>query len=190
MQITNNPPIACLAQFEMPLLVVAYPEFKRADFARIQAFRKAHDFQYKLIEPHFTLLFPLAAPWTVGRLSTEIEKSIDGVSPFDFCLRCATINKDAFSDLYHLFLVPDEGFSKILKLHDKLYDGELLPHRSLDIDYIPHITAGNSTSARDCLEMVTHWNDSEFEIWGSITHLDLIEADRDRVRTLRRFKLG
>ena len=173
----------------MALLVIAYPKFKQADFDRIQAFRLTYDFQYELVEPHFTLVFPLAAPWTADHLSAEIEKKIDGFSPFDFCLRCATINKDAFADLYHLFLVPDEGFSKILKLHDKLYDGKLFPHRSLDIDYIPHITAGNSKSSQECLEMVASWNDSEFEIWGKITHLDLIEAEGDRVRTLKQFIL-
>lgn len=174
----------------MALLIVAYPEFKPVDLDRIQGFRKAHDVQYKLVKPHFTLVFPLGAPWAAENLSAEIEKGIQGIGRFEFCLRCATINKDAFADLYHLFLVPDEGFSKILKLHDKLYEGSLFPHRSIEIDYIPHITAGNSKNSRDCLDMVSSWNDGEFEIWGKIAHLDLIETDPDRVETIRRFQLG
>ena len=174
----------------MALLVIAYPEFKQIDLDKIQTFRRAHDFQYELVEPHFTFVFPLTAPWTAENISNEIEKGIKDYPPFDFCLRCATINKDAFADLYHLFLVPDEGFSKILKLHDKLYEGKLFPHRSLDIDYLPHITAGNSKDSQECLAMVANWNSSEFEVWGRITHLDLIDSTKNRVQTVRRFQLG
>lgn len=173
----------------MSYLVIAYPQLKPADFDQIQAFRKEHDYQFDLVEPHFTLVFPVP-DFSADELISEIEKRIDGFPAFDFCLRCATINKDAFQDVYHTFLVPDEGLSKLIKLHDHLYGAKLFPHRSLDIDYIPHITVGNVKDAQACLQLVEKWNKEDFEIEGQITHLDLIHVENNSVETIHRFPLS
>ena len=173
----------------MSYLAISYPELEPNDFEKIQQFRKARDFQYKLIEPHFTLVFPTAG-FQAQTFSAEITKQAAGTDPFDFCLRCATINKDAFSERYHIFLVPDEGFSKILKLHDQLYADQLSPYRSLDIDYVPHITIGNTKDPQLCLDMVNQWNQTDFEIWGQIKQLDLIESAEHQIRTVATLNLS
>lgn len=122
----------------MAHLVIAYPELAPSDLARIQRFRELNDeLFFKVVAPHFTLVFPVfdrAAPEFIH----EIKRQAQGMGRIPFDLKCAVINKDAFSAHYHAFLVPDEGFGRIVRLHDKLYSGRLEPERRLDIDYPAH----------------------------------------------------
>ena len=128
----------------MALLVAAYPELDKRDYQRIQAFRQAHDeLYYQVVEPHFTLVFPLF-DWEREVFLEEVAERARGAVAFDFILRTATLNKDAFNDYYHTFLVPDEGYSHFIRLHDRLYADKLFPHRALQVDFIPHIGVGNS----------------------------------------------
>jgi hypothetical protein len=46
----------------------------------------------------------------------------------------------------YVFLVPDEGYSAMSLLHDRLYAGPFEQHHRLDIPYIPHMTV---TKLRD-----------------------------------------
>jgi 2'-5' RNA ligase len=175
----------------MALLVLAYPEIAPSNYERIQEFRKLNDeLYYHVVEPHFTLVFPLPGDWKDETLITEIEKQIRGIQQFEFCIRCAALNKDAFSDTYHTFLVPDEGYSNILKLHDKLYSEKLFPHRKLQVDYIPHMGIGNSKDPLRCLEMVEYWNKTEFATEGRIAILDVANYENDSVQTIQRIYLG
>ena len=173
----------------MPYLVIAYPELEKADFKRIQRFRRDHDPQYNLIEPHFTLVFHLPESWAAD-LSQEVNKVARTTTPIKFILRCATLNRDAFRPVYHSFLVSDEGNSQIIKLHDRLYAGRLRPHLSVDIDYIPHITIGSSEQADRCLGWVAAWHQSEFEIQGRISHLDLIHLSNNLIKTVEKIPLS
>ena len=50
------------------------------------------------------------------------------------------IIKDVFSSLTHLFLVPNEGCSAFVILHDPLYTGSLTDSLRLDIPFISHLT--------------------------------------------------
>jgi len=175
----------------MALLVLAYPEIENGDYERIQEFRKYHDeLYYHVVEPHFALVFPIHEVWEAKSFISEIVKQVQGVQPFEFCLRCATLNKSAFNDYYHTFLVPDEGYSKIVKLHDKLYANKLFPHRALSVDFIPHIGIGNSKNPLKCIEMAESWNKEEFAITGRIAILDVVNYENDTVQTIQRISLG
>ena len=174
----------------MALLVLAYPEIANGDYERIQEFRKQHDeLYYHVVEPHFALVFPIRKGWEAKPFISEIVKQVQGVQPFEFCLRCATLNKDAFNDYYHTFLVPDEGYSKIVKLHDKLYANKLFPHRALFANFVPHMGIGNSKDPLKCLEMIESWNKEEFAIAGRISTLDVAKYENDTVQTIKRIPL-
>lgn len=127
----------------MALAVCAYPELKNEDCAAIQNFRKEHDGYYSIVEPHFSFVFPVEGI-EQSEFIEEIEQKSDGVEKIDFEIQCATVNKDAVLDIYHLLLVPDKGYSNIVKLHDKLYSDKLFNHLRLDIDFIPHMGIANS----------------------------------------------
>lgn len=172
----------------MNLCTLAYPTLATSDYEKIQAFRKQHDRYYRIVEPHFTLVFPYSA-WEVAPYIAEITKQVQGIRPFNFCIRCAALSKDAFQDSYHAFLIPDEGYSNLAKLHDILYADVLFPYRILDVDYIPHLGVGNSIDALSCVEMVEYWNREEFSITGHIAALNIANYENDTVQTIARIPL-
>ncbi len=174
----------------MALCVPAYPELGKLDYERIQEFRKDHDRYYRVIEPHFTLVFSMPVEWETEIFIREIEDRTRDFRPFEFRIRCAALNKDTFRELYHAFLVPDEGHSQIVKLFEEISRGRLFQYRQLNVDYIPHIGIGNSPDPLSCLEMVRLWNKDEFEIAGHISALDVADYNGERVQTIKRIPLG
>ena len=89
-----------------------------------------------------------------------------GFKRIKFISKCTVIVKDSFSEFTDLFLVPDEGYSDIVKLHDKLYSGILKNNLRFDIPYIPHIGIGGSTNPVECKSIADELNKSNFSING------------------------
>jgi hypothetical protein len=172
----------------MNLHVIAYPELDAADYGVIQSCRRDHNSLYKVIDPHFTILFAVADV-PVEIFIAEVKKQITHTNAIAFCFRCATINKDSFSNNYDAFLVPDEGFSQITKLHDRLYSDKLAHHHRLDISYIPHLSIANSPNAQVIKKLVDKWNGEEFAINGIISSLDIINYENRVVTTVEKIKL-
>ncbi len=172
----------------MELAVVAYPEISAADYARIQEFRKTHDAYFRVIEPHFTLMF-LRSDWDSEALTAEVREQAAGMRAFGFCIRGAALNKDISGERYHAFLVPDEGHSQLLKLHYSLIAGQLFYPESYEHDFIPHIGVGNSRDPVSCAAMVEAWNSQEFEVPGLVRALDISKYEDNRVTTIQRVPL-
>ncbi len=173
----------------MNLVTLAYPELSKSDFEKIQQFRKLNDRYYPVVAPHFTLAFPFSE-WDLESYTAEIKQQAQSFQPFDFCIRCAMLSKDAFQDLYHVFLVPDEGYSRLLKLHYQLGSHRLFPYRLLEIDFTPHLGVGNSEDPHQCVAWVDHWNRAEFSIAGKISRLVIANYENDTVETIEQIHLG
>jgi len=173
----------------MALLVVAYPQLSAADYAWIQAIRQQYDAHYSLIEPHFTLVFPLN---TIDHAAgvAHIAASTRQIGSIRFSIRCAMIVKDAFSPLTHLFLVPDEGYSALVKLHDALYADLLADHLRLDVAFIPHMTIGAHVDPWVCKASADQINRQNICIRGFIRAVDLISHENDTVTTIQRIALA
>jgi hypothetical protein len=92
------------------LLVVNYPNISADNFAWIQKIRQQED------ELNFSMI-------DRATLVNHVKQSIKDIKPFEFTLRCGVLCNDAFSKYTHVFLVPDEEYSNIVKLHDRLYKG-------------------------------------------------------------------
>jgi len=92
-------------------------------------------------------------------------------------------------DYFHAFLVPDEGYSNIVKLHDKLYGDKLQNNLRLDLDFVPHIGIGNSRDKYLCKKMVDEWNRKEFSISGKITLLTIVSYENDTVTKIEEIEL-
>lgn len=168
----------------MALVVLAYPQLEIVDYDWIQDYRKAHDvLHYGIVEPHFTIVFPV---FNIHEelFVEEIRLKAKGRKAIPFEIKCATINKDAFNNYYHVFLVPDQGFGEIVRLHDILYSGVLNNNLRLDIDFIPHIGIGNSTDSIKVKAMVDHLNEKEFLIKGTITHLTIADFTNNVVTAI------
>ena len=173
----------------MALAVIAYPQLDKSNYQFIQEFRKTNDpLLYSVVEPHISLVFPVTGI-SENEFTTEILKQVEGYKPFDFVVRCAVVNKDSFLDYSHTLLIPDEGFSNIVKLHDKLYDGILINERRLDIDYMPHIGIGTSKDIQQCKTMADKLNESQLEIKGTINELTVVSFKDNQIKNLRSITL-
>ena len=172
----------------MNLHVVAYPELANADLEVIQECRRAHNSLYNVIGPHFTIVFSVT-DMSAADFIAEIKKQAANTTAIRCCMRCATINNDAFSNNYDAFLVPDEGFSQVTKLHDKLYSGKIAHHHRLDISYIPHLSIANSPDPKVIKKIVDRWNEKEFAIEGIISSLDIINYENRIITTIEKVVL-
>ena len=173
----------------MAYLVVAYPNISGKDLNWIQEYRKNNDPRYfDIVNPHFTIVFAISDIAEEDFL-TEIKRQVAGIKQFNFSLRVATINKDDSGECYHEFLVPDEGYSNIVKLHDKLYSGALSKYLRLDLDFIPHIGIGNSNDPLLSKKRVDELNAGILSISGSVDYVDVVKYDGGLVSTIERIKL-
>lgn len=171
------------------LVVVNYPTISVEDFDWIQRVRKQHDQIYwEVVDPHFTLVFPVYS-LEEKALIHHVELVVKEIEAFNFVLRCAVLGDDAFSDFTHVFLVPDEGYSRIVKLHDRLYTDILADELRLDIPFIPHIGIANAHNAKLCKQLVDELNAKSFEIKGKVEKLDVIWYEDNRVGTIEQIPL-
>lgn len=174
----------------MSLLVLAYPKVSQKDFDWIQAVRARHDERYyELVAPHFTLVFQVSGI-EQSVFIEHVGQQIEDVKPISFVSRCAIVIEDDSKKFCHVFLVPDEGFSEIVKLHDRLYDGLLEAELRLDIAFIPHIGIGNAGDAHECKRLADELNDQNFCIEGTIDTLDVVCYENERVQTIKRLHLA
>jgi hypothetical protein len=172
------------------LLVVNYPTLPAMDLATIQATRKIADrLYYEVVAPHFTFVFPTFT-LTESALIDHVTAVIAAMPAFDFVIRCAVLGDDAFSDNTHVFLVPDEGYSQIVRLHDRLYTDILAPSLRLDIPFIPHIGIANDQDPQVCKAICDRWNAPELALHGRVEQVDVIWYENNQVGTLAQIPLA
>jgi len=151
--------------------------------------RSRHDELYfEVVDPHFTLVFPVFI-CEESVFIHHVKHIAQAIQPFDFVLRCAVLGDDAFNDYTHVFLAPDEGFSHVVKLHDRLYTGLLEDELRLDIPFIPHIGIANSLDPLDCKDVIDEINATPLEIRGRVETLDIIWYENNRVGTIEQIIL-
>jgi len=173
----------------MGFLALAYPSISEADFNWLQAYRAENDeLFYGKLAPHFTIVFPLTN-MTQEQFITEIAKQLSGVKKIDFELNAASTHKDEFSEYYFQFLIPGKGYDDIVKFHDKLYSGNLLLNWRRDIEYIPHITIGNSRDETKCRSETDRLNELNLSISGQIQNLTVAKYEDGIVTNLETFDL-
>jgi 2'-5' RNA ligase len=172
------------------LLVIAYPTISTEDFHWIQSIRKCHDeLNLEVVAPHFTIVFPVFN-FEEEAFINHVKQAIQKIEAFDFVIRCAVLGDDAFSDYMHVFLVPDEGYSNIVKLHDRLYKEMLVNELRLDIPFVPHIGIANSRNTKMCKRLVDELNTKSFKIRGRIENLDVSWYENDKVSTIEKISLS
>lgn len=158
----------------MSLCVVNYPSINSRDFEWIQSIRRQHDHLFfNIVRPHFTMVFPTndVEESTLIEHVTQILSEFKG---FDAVLRCAIIGDPSFMDHAHVFLMPDEGFGNLVRLHDKLYTGILERELRLDLPFIPHIGVASVPSLKESKAIVDKLNKEEFAVRCRIDSLDVI----------------
>ncbi len=169
----------------MSLLVIAYPEIEKKDYAWIQSVREKHDERfYKVVEPHFTFVFPvfnIKEKDFIEHASSIAKK----FNEFYFVLRCAQIVKDSFSEYTDVFLIPEEGYRIFVKLHDALYTKILKDELRLDIHYVPHLGIANNFDANRCKQIADEINKANIEIVGAVKKLEIISYENESIKHLK-----
>jgi hypothetical protein len=178
----------------MALLALSYPTISESHRKWIQSIRAQYDPNYSIVAPHFTLVFP-----TFDRerepFCDHIRHQMQWQRAIPFTLRCALVVKDDFNDNTHTFLVPDEGFGNMVRLHDKLYSGFLADQLRLDIPFIPHITIATSPDAQLCKRIADEINqqgisEQALAIQGTVRIIDIVQFANNTVTTLEQLSLG
>lgn len=166
--------------------VVAKPEFGRADLEWLTHLR--HMRAHSAGAPAFTLVFPGAAAGT-----PEIVKHVDAIctatARIRFCLRSAMIVPENKMGLYHVFLVPDEGFGAIIRLHERLHAGPLACCLCPDMPYIPHVTVASTTEFTAARQTMAMLNAKDLSIAGRIDEVEVHERDSAVPRCVAKVQL-
>ena len=174
----------------MALGVLSYPSISKEDYGLIQEFRKTNDELYfEMVEPHFAFVFPTDS-FEENEFVEEIIDKAKRAQSFNFELKCACVNKDSFIEYFHLLLVPDQGHSNIVKLHDRLYSDLLIDELRLDIDFIPHMGIANSKQGHKVKEWADIWNSRDFSIKGRVETLTVIRFDGKNLENIANIHLN
>jgi 2'-5' RNA ligase len=163
----------------MGLLAVICPlDITAGDRAWIANIRSRHDPQHVFVEPHFTLVFPLAGVGSAA-LARHVEQIAERTSAIAFRLNRAVAVRDSLAPQTHVFLTPDTGDLEIRNLHGTLYSGELSSRLRADILYQPHVTVAafdSETAAERLIDEI-----GEFEILGSLRALAIMSVNKGTI---------
>jgi len=173
----------------MSLIALAFPELKQVDYNFIQTIRKQNDELYLgLYKPHFPVTFPVNS-LSVEEFKEEVANRISNVNKFEFTIRLAVHKKDPFENFYHVYLIPDKGYSNLSKIYNRLYSGKLSPELQLDVDFVPHIGVGNNADRMKCKELADKLNKDYLCIRGKVNSIDLVQVENNTVTPIERIKL-
>jgi 2'-5' RNA ligase len=171
------------------LLVLSYPDVAPEDMAWIEGIRAEHHPRQAAIAAHVTLVFPVAIV-DPPVLIEEVRRQVAGSPLIPFTLRCAVPFRDQASGATDVFLVPDEGFGAIVRLHDRLYAGLLAPALRLDLPFVPHLTVAHLADPVAAKLLADRLNDESFAIPGTLSSVDVVQRDGADVQTLASVPLG
>lgn len=158
----------------MALLVLGYPTLDAADFRRVQAFRADHDPLFRSVAPHFTLVFPLE-DLPEETLISHVRRIAKQQPKVEFVLRSAKVYlPHPGEEEAPIFLIPDEGYDALLRLHHQLYSGPIASHARHDMAYIPHITIGRKRDQAAAKRALAEFGPQGFAIGGAVTRLTVV----------------
>ena len=103
---------------------------------KVQDFRERNDPLGKLVEPHITLVFPFASALSDEALISHVETQVASTNQFQ-----ASLSRKPIVDAGYVYFSILVGLDQVSRLHDRLYDGPLVPHLE-NRPYVPHITIG------------------------------------------------
>jgi hypothetical protein len=89
--------------------------------------------------------------------------------PLSLRLYDAMLGAEDGAETPYVFPVPDEGYSALSLLHDRLYSGPLVRCLRLDLMYVPHITIGTCAGRYEAKEWRyrSRWLASCSSRWGA-----------------------
>jgi len=136
--------------------------------------------------PEFTLVFP-GSESTANEIVQHVRAVCTTTTRIRFCLRSAVIVPDMGQ--YHVFLVPDEGFGAIVRLHDRLHVGPLKNSLRPEEPYIPHLTIASLSEFNLARRIKASLNAQDLAIAGHIDELEVQQRDGATPRCIAKITL-
>lgn len=168
---------------------LCYPSLREADDELIAEFRQKHDARYRgVVAHHFTIGFGIDSLTATDYLD-HVRRQARAQRPIRFVCRYAMLGRDDidFQEFY-VFLVPDEGFSEISRLHDRLYTGPFAPFHRTEIPFIPHIGIATNPNAAVIKTLCDELNDRNLHIEGSLNAITVASYDGRVITDLERIE--
>jgi 2'-5' RNA ligase len=118
-------------------MIYALVHYPNIDTWHINEFRRRHDPQVELIEPHITVMFPV--PESIGeeKLISHLAGILMSWQSFPIHLQGCQIAGDDY-----LYLLIQEGKTNIIRMHNKVYTEILTNYLRKELPFIPHLTLG------------------------------------------------
>jgi 2'-5' RNA ligase len=164
--------------------VVAKPRFPEPEAKWLIQLRESR--AHSPGSPEFTLVFP-GTDFLVSDVVRHVEAVCARTQRIRFRLRSAVIVPDM--GLYHVFLVPDEGFGAIIRLHEHLHVGPLAECLRPDVPYIPHLTVATADDFNTARRIKASLNANDFDIVGHIDEIEIHQRDATVPRCVARVAL-
>lgn len=161
------------------LEVIARPHFDKADLAWLTDIRSRRAGSRGA--PYFTLVFPgvQLAPDVFAR---HIRQNAGDIPRIRFRLRSALVVPETTVNRFHAFLIPDEGFGAILKLHEALHVGPIEAAIRPETPYLPHITVATSPDRKVVRDVAQALNQGGVDISG---HIDALTVEHRTGEVIR-----
>ncbi|MCR9074181.1 MAG: 2'-5' RNA ligase family protein [Alphaproteobacteria bacterium] len=158
----------------MSLVVLGRPSMAAADRAWIDALRDRHRgavFE-RAIGAHVTLVFPTEATDPTSATSHLATVAAE-TAPIDLLFRATMPWLDRYTGETYVYLVPDAGNGKLIRLHDHLYSGPFSDVLRLDLPFVPHITLGRFGEAKVAKALVDDLNAQDIELRARLDTVEL-----------------
>ncbi|HVC54163.1 MAG TPA: 2'-5' RNA ligase family protein [Stellaceae bacterium] len=154
--------------------VVARPVFGKADLDWLTHLRETH--AHSLGPPEFTLVFPgpAAEPDIVAG---QVRAACAATPRVHFCLRAAVIVPELTLGWFHVFLVPEEGFAALIRLHERLHAGPLAACLRPEEPYIPHMTVASVKEFDLARRTKSALNAHDLAVSGRIDEVEVRQRD-------------
>ncbi len=161
------------------LEVIARPHFNKVDLAWLTDIRTRRAGSRGA--PYFTLVFANLSLTSAAFLKA-VRTHTKNIHPIRFRLRSALVVPEHAAGRFHVFLIPDEGFGAILKLHDVLHVGPLKPALRQDSPYLPHITVATTSDYATARDLAVALNQGGIDIQG---HIEALEVESRIDQTIK-----
>jgi 2'-5' RNA ligase len=169
------------------LEVIARPHFEKADLAWLTDIRSRRAGSRG--RPYFTLVFP-GVEMAPRAFADEIRRNAADAVRIRFRLRSALVVPEPVVGRFHVFLIPDEGFGAILKLHDALHRGAIRAAVRTATPYLPHITVATSTDRAQAADLAQVLNLRDIDIHGQIESLTVERRAGEEIRDVAEIPLS
>jgi 2'-5' RNA ligase len=156
------------------LEVIARPHFEKDDLAWLTDIRSRRAGSRG--PPYFTLVFP-GAELEGHAFAEQIRRNAEGIPRIRFRLRSALVVPEPMVGRFHVFLIPDEGFGAILRLHEALHVGPIEAAIRPDTPYLPHITVATTPDRAQARKVAQALNQGGLDISG---HIEALTVERRR----------